>query len=444
MSEAAIPSAMQQEDLIAASLNKLEETLVSFQQQGDDDSFAAVSRLQATTKPQGYRCRCSFQIVRDDHNRLCYAIRENGIPIIVDAFPVANQRIQEIMPALLQSLQDDSNPNLLVLRKHLTSVTFVTTWKPERTCLVTLHYDAPLSRVEHAWTEAAYQVATKLGLQQLSGRSKGCVLVARHPAYNGTLEDTIYLQYCKENGWKVSLDEMDLLVQSASTENPILSVEYSKPEDAFAHPNATVMCQALGWMLNCIQNLKDMHATPTPLETHDGAQLHRPTLLELYCGCGAHTMALAKSGLLEQIVAVELDERLIKAFRQNVLRNKLDACHISIISQDAGTWATAAHNGKHNKSNEVGALLLETATILLVDPPRQGLDARVCQMALESTNLQHLLYISCGRDALLRDLDILRSGFEVMDCFLLDLFPQTYSVESLVYLKRRTVSLRSN
>ena len=75
--------------------------------------------------------------------------------------------------------------------------------------------------------------------------------------------------------------------------------------------------------------------------------------------------------------------------------------------------------------------------ILLVDPPRQGLDEDVCGMA-RAGSFEHLLYISCGRDALVRDLECLTSDFVVVDLTLLDLFPGTYSVESLVHLRRRS------
>ena len=75
-------------------------------------------------------------------------------------------------------------------------------------------------------------------------------------------------------------------------------------------------------------------------------------------------------------------------------------------------------------------------TILLVDPPRAGLSANVCRMAIEG-NFQHLIYISCGKEALLRDIEMLNSNFEIADCTLIDLFPRTDAVESLVHLQRR-------
>jgi 23S rRNA (uracil1939-C5)-methyltransferase len=77
--------------------------------------------------------------------------------------------------------------------------------------------------------------------------------------------------------------------------------------------------------------------------------------------------------------------------------------------------------------------------ILLVDPPRLGLGDKICQMAIQGS-FQHILYISCGRHALKRDLERLDATFQIVNCHVLDLFPRTDSVESLVHLKRRTAT----
>ena len=104
--------------------------------------------------------------------------------------------------------------------------------------------------------------------------------------------------------------------------------------------------------------------------------------------------------------------------------------------------------------------------ILLVDPPRQGLDNEVCRMAMmdmnetaavgASTNegnedhsvdheidlhgsgcFQNILYVSCGHQALLRDLERLSSAYKVINCVQMDLFPRTDSIETLVHLRKR-------
>jgi 23S rRNA (uracil1939-C5)-methyltransferase len=50
---------------------------------------------------------------------------------------------------------------------------------------------------------------------------------------------------------------------------------------------------------------------------------------------------------------------------------------------------------------------------------------------------KYMIYISCGRRALLRDLETLcAGGFNVADLAVIDLFPGTDAVESLVLLER--------
>ncbi len=67
---------------------------------------------------------------------------------------------------------------------------------------------------------------------------------------------------------------------------------------------------------------------------------------------------------------------------------------------------------------------------------RAGLDLQVCNLAIHG-NFDHIIYVSCGRHALLEDLKVLSEAFDVVDCTLTDLFPRTDSVETLVHLKRK-------
>ena len=392
--------------LVVASEYKLRQTAESLQKALRKNKRPWVPQLFPCQSPHGYRNRCSFQILQQEEGTFRLAVREAGKPVVIDNFPLANRRIQDGMKSLLTFLNDRDNPLQAALVDHLTSVTFATSWNPSHCCHVTLHYEAPLSE---GWCTIARQMATSLGWQQVTGRSKGQVERALLSESEPFLPDDVYLQR-QNHGWKVSLDRDAL--DPDNLPSP-LSVHYVKPESAFSHPNPTVMCQALTWILDRIEIISTAMFLSTETMTR------RPTLLELYCGCGAHTMALIRSGLLHRIVAVELDERLVQACIRNADVNRCQE-NIEIISQDAAKCSGTASD----------------PSILLVDPPRQGLDARVCRMAVQNTQLQHMLYISCGREALVRDLQILGDSFEIVDCVLLDLFPQTFSVETLVHLQR--------
>jgi tRNA (uracil-5-)-methyltransferase len=347
-----------------------------------------------------------------------YAIRRQQEPVLADYFPIANLRIQKSMAAFQTKINHEKEA-FPSLRRNLTSISFTSSWTEsgDSDCLVTLHYDVAIHDLA-AWKAEAFQVCIDLNLAQITGRSRKRVTRALDNG-DSIIRDTLWLIFAEDPmAWKVSLTKCP---KRDDDESAIRTVKYEKPEEAFFHPNARAMCRALEWMMSRLVLIR--------------CSLDRKAkLLEMYCGCGAHTIALLQTNLLEKIVAIELDERLVEACRRNFALNTIAtdsaaACNeiattLEIVSADAGVWARDS------------VAIVSSFDILLVDPPRQGLDEQVCRMAKHG-NFQHVLYISCGRDALVRDLERLSDNFEVLDCTLLDLFPQTDAVESLVHLRRR-------
>ena len=172
----------------------------------------------------------------------------------------------------------------------------------------------------------------------------------------------------------------------------------------------------------------------------------------MYCGCGAHTVAIGRSGLVSNIIAVELDPRLVRACEANIAKNSLQDL-VEVRKGDAGRWAREESRKRRSRKNRAIAGHDEKIInrenyydVLLVDPPRQGLDEEVCKMAMMSIDgeigsgescFRNLLYVSCGHKALLRDLERLSPFYEVVNCAQMDLFPRTDSIETLVHLQRR-------
>jgi tRNA (uracil-5-)-methyltransferase len=370
-----------------------------------------------------YRCRCAFQIVKEEE-KFHYSMRQQGTPVILgsEVFPIATKRIQTAMKDLMEQVLNTSTDKFSAIKEHLTSATFASSWQdvPESDCIVTLHYDYALH--QDSWRDEAKTACSLLHLRQLNGRSKGCLISA---ADDG--DDDAPLTIIRDTVWlhQTNNDTMNWQVTLAPPLDGGFQVKYEKPETAFYHPNARAMEKALQWMLNrltCIVRKAD----------------HPCRLLEMYCGCGAHTVALAKTGMLDKIMAVELDNRLVQACANNIKINHLES-FVHVSQGDAGEWAKRALKKKSSKPNAVDDSLNDNDyhyDILLVDPPRMGLDPQVCQMAANGT-FQHFLYISCGRKALLRDLERLSDNFEVVNCTLVDLFPRTDAVETLVHQQRR-------
>ena len=77
----------------------------------------------------------------------------------------------------------------------------------------------------------------------------------------------------------------------------------------------------------------------------------------------------------------------------------------------------------------------ETPDLIICDPPRAGLGAEVSEM-LVRIGAPELVYVSCDPTSLVRDLAILTKIYTVKQLHLIDLFPQTYHIETLIHLSR--------
>lgn len=76
--------------------------------------------------------------------------------------------------------------------------------------------------------------------------------------------------------------------------------------------------------------------------------------------------------------------------------------------------------------------------ILIVDPPRKGLDPKVLE-AIGTSSLEQVLYLSCNFESLKRNLEILKdSGWEIHQAKGYYLFPHTNHVELLVDLRKNS------
>jgi 23S rRNA (uracil1939-C5)-methyltransferase len=135
--------------------------------------------------------------------------------------------------------------------------------------------------------------------------------------------------------------------------------------------------------------------------------------LDLYAGAGLFTVPLAKS--FEKVVAVEASLAAIKDLHANVPAN------VRIFQS-----ATEPYLEKLPKKFQ--------PELVVVDPPRSGLGEKVARQ-LAQLAAPRLTYLSCDPATLSRDLRLLlESGYRTEQVHLIDLFPQTFHLESLVQL----------
>jgi 23S rRNA (uracil1939-C5)-methyltransferase len=74
--------------------------------------------------------------------------------------------------------------------------------------------------------------------------------------------------------------------------------------------------------------------------------------------------------------------------------------------------------------------------LVVVDPPRHGLGETVVRR-LAGLGADRMVYVSCDPATLSRDLaGLLGAGYRVQQAHVVDLFPQTYHVESVFHLAR--------
>ena len=82
---------------------------------------------------------------------------------------------------------------------------------------------------------------------------------------------------------------------------------------------------------------------------------------------------------------------------------------------------------------ECASLVCGENDVIVVDPPRSGLDSITISKLLDS-GADKIVYVSCNPITLARDVKLLSDKYEVCDMMLFDMFPNTKHVESVVKL----------
>ena len=163
--------------------------------------------------------------------------------------------------------------------------------------------------------------------------------------------------------------------------------------------------------------------------------------LDLYAGVGLFSTALACS--IRHIVSVESSQTAAKDLQYNLPVNA-KAVHAATEHYLAGLGVKGrAGPGGQDGAVQYGAVgegavlpQLFQPDVVVVDPPRGGLGDRVARL-VAGAGAPRLTYVSCDPATLARDLVPLQSaGYRVDQAHLVDLFPQTYHLESVLHLVR--------
>jgi 23S rRNA (uracil1939-C5)-methyltransferase len=150
--------------------------------------------------------------------------------------------------------------------------------------------------------------------------------------------------------------------------------------------------------------------------------------LDLYAGAGLFSTALA--GDFHHIVSVESSQTSSADLAYNRSSNG------EAVQATTEQYLARAENTGRVGKGSVLPHRFNKPDLAVVDPPRSGLGERVARL-LASLGAPRVVYVSCDPATLARDLvPLLAAGYRVEQVHIVDLFPQTYHLESVVHLAR--------
>ncbi|MDT8316565.1 MAG: 23S rRNA (uracil(1939)-C(5))-methyltransferase RlmD [bacterium] len=139
--------------------------------------------------------------------------------------------------------------------------------------------------------------------------------------------------------------------------------------------------------------------------------------LDLYCGIGNFSLPLAE--LSKEVTAIEGNKKTIEDGKGNA--KNAGSANCRFIAGDA--------------LKQIHTINLEDIDLALIDPPREG--AAKVMKKLAAAGVAKIIYISCNPTTLARDLRYLtRSGYTVVSSQPIDLFPQTWHIESITVAQK--------
>ncbi|MBR9729363.1 tRNA (uridine(54)-C5)-methyltransferase TrmA [Shewanella intestini] len=326
--------------------------------------------------PAHYRMRAEFRIWHDGDDMYYYMFDKTlNQKVRTEQYLPAGKLINEMMAALMQELRPNHQ-----LRFKLFQVDFLSTLSGE--ILVSLLYHRQLN---DEWTEQAKEMKQRLSDKfnvNIIGRARKL---------------------------KIDLDK-DFVVESLNVDGKEL--KYKQIENSFTQPNANVSVSMLEWAIDVTKN------------SHGD-------LLELYCGNGNFSIALAKN--FDRVLATELAKPSVDAAQYNIAINEVE--NVQIIRMSAEDFSDAMAKKRSFRRLEGIDLDSYNCNTIFVDPPRAGIDDDTLALM---QNYERILYISCNPETLKQNLAFLKTTHKITRFALFDQFPYTHHMEAGVFLELKS------
>ncbi|MGQ0286615.1 tRNA (uridine(54)-C5)-methyltransferase TrmA [Pasteurellaceae bacterium 22721_9_1] len=324
-----------------------------------------------------FRMRAEFRVWHDQGD--LYHImfdQESKKRYRVDSFPIASQLINRMMQCLIPLLKEQD-----ILCRKLFQIDYLSTLSDQ--IVVSLLYHKTLTE---EWQQAAQ--ALKVRLENLGFQVQ---LIGRATKQKICLDRDYVDEILSVNGQQYI---------------------YRQIENSFTQPNAMVNSKMLQWAIECTKNSQG-------------------DLLELYCGNGNFSIALAQN--FRKVLATEIAKPSVQAAQFNIEVNKIDNLQIIRMSVEEFTQAM---NGVRAFNRLKGIDLADyQCNTIFVDPPRAGLDAETIKLVQQ---YQRILYISCNPYTLCENLQTLCQTHRIERAALFDQFPYTEHMEAGVWLVRKS------
>lgn len=322
-----------------------------------------------------YRLRAEFRVWHQEED--LYPIMfdtDTKKPYKIEEFPAASVLINQALKLLFPLLKHNQ-----ILRFKLFQVDFLSTLSGQ--LLISMLYH---KKLDENWEKEAHLLQKMLHQQGLN-----CDIVGRATKQKIVLGN-------------------DFVHEALQVHNK--TYLYRQVENSFTQPNGTVNEKMLSWV---IEHTKHSEGD----------------LLELYCGNGNFSIALAQN--FNQVLATEISKSSVQSAQYNIKINQIS--NLKIVRLSAEEFTQALNQEREFRRLDGIDLDQYNFKTILVDPPRAGLDPETLKMISAYTKI---IYISCNPLTLKENLDKLTQTHKIEKMALFDQFPYTQHVEIGVILAR--------
>ena len=275
-----------------------------------EKEFTDIADINYYSSPHvSYRYRAEFSLLKLD-KQLAFSMTQNDNKVPIHSFPIASNRIQELMPVLLTFINKYS-----LLSDKLFQVEFQSARSGE--AMITLVYH---KKLDENWYALATTISEELNAY-IIGRSKKQRLII---GKNFIVENYTYQQ-----------NEFSLRLY----------------EQCFCQTNPFICDDMLDWVTkNCVDINQD--------------------ILELHCGLGTFTIPLSK--IYNKLLATENSRPSFEALKENINLN--EGTNISIARLSGKEAIEAIKKIRtYRRLSSINLDEFKIKTVFL-DPPRAGLD----------------------------------------------------------------------